>query len=174
MPLLCYDLRHLSLITMLSLHAFCKTTGHKVKVQEHLQILQPEGPASPTWLRAGASFRDLVEGGKIPLSENRETFMTSGQPRQEEFGPSRKAKIVKHCPDFPPHLKKQMFRSMLKSEQFNISWESRIQISPKMGILFVDFKTFRIPSTTQGTDANIVAQCISSSSPLIGQAFLER
>lgn len=70
MPLLCYDLRHLGLITTPSLHAFCKTTGHKVKVQEHLQILQPEGPASPTWLRVGVSFHDLVERAKIPVSVN--------------------------------------------------------------------------------------------------------
>lgn len=67
MPLLCYDLRHPGLITTPSLHAFSKTTGHKVKVQEHLQIMQPEGPASPTWLRVGVSFRDLTEGWKIPL-----------------------------------------------------------------------------------------------------------
>lgn len=41
--------------------------------------------------------------------------MTSGQPCQEEFGPSRKEKIVKHCPDFPPQLEKQMLRSTLKT-----------------------------------------------------------
>lgn len=68
MNLLCYDLRHPSLITTLSPHAFSKTTGHKVKVQEHLQVLQPEGPASPAWLRVGVSFGDLTEGAKIPLS----------------------------------------------------------------------------------------------------------
>lgn len=33
--------------------------------------------------------------------------MTSGQPCQEEFGPSRREKIVKHCPDFPPQLQKK-------------------------------------------------------------------
>lgn len=70
MPLLCYDLRHLGLITTPSLHAFCKTTGHKVKVQEHWQTLQPEGPASPTWLREGVSFYDLMEEAKISLSVN--------------------------------------------------------------------------------------------------------
>lgn len=70
MPLLCYDLRHLGLITTPSLHAFCTTTGHEVKVQEHLQILQPVGPASPTWLRVGVSFHDLVERVKIPVSVN--------------------------------------------------------------------------------------------------------
>lgn len=68
MPLLCYDLRYLGLITTSSLHAFCKTTGHRVKVQERLKIQQPEGPANPTWLRVGVSLHDLTEGGKIPLS----------------------------------------------------------------------------------------------------------
>lgn len=78
MLLLCYDLRHLDLITTPSLHAFCKTTGHRVKVQEHLQILQLEGSH-------GRSEGSL-------FSENRETFMTPGQPCQKEFDPSRKEK----------------------------------------------------------------------------------
>lgn len=65
MPLLCYDPRHLGLITTPSLHAFCKTAGHQVKVQEHLQILQPEGPASPPWLRVGLSFRELRKEGRF-------------------------------------------------------------------------------------------------------------
>lgn len=43
-------------------------------------------------------------------------------------------------------------------------------MSPKMGIPFVDFKTLRIPRTTQGTGFNIGAQSFSSSSPLIGWA----
>lgn len=50
--------------------------------------------------------------------------MTSGQPCQEKFGPSRKEKIVKHCPAFPTQLKTQMFRSTLKTKQFNISWRA--------------------------------------------------
>lgn len=70
MPLLCYDLRHLGLITTPSLHAFCKATGHEVKVQKYLQILQPEGPTGPTWLTVGVSFHDLRERAKIPVSVN--------------------------------------------------------------------------------------------------------
>lgn len=55
--------------------------------------------------------------------------MTSGQPCQEEFGPSRREKIVKHCPDFPPQLQKkkkqpQMFRRTLKTNQLNTSWRA--------------------------------------------------
>lgn len=49
MPLLCYDLRHLSLITIPSAYTLHETTAHEVKVQEHLQILQPEGPLNGNW-----------------------------------------------------------------------------------------------------------------------------
>lgn len=125
MPLLCYDPRHLGLITTPSLHAFCKTAGHQVKVQEHLQILQPEGPASPPWLRVGLSFPALAEGGKIPLSVNagRHSW-PQANPCQEEFGPSRKEKNRKTLPRLPSPVKNPNVRSTLKTKQFSISWRA--------------------------------------------------
>lgn len=125
MPLLCYDLRYLGLITTSSLYAFCKTTGHRVKVQEHLKIQQPEGPASPAWLRVGVSLHDLMEGGKIPLSVStgRHSWPQANLVKRNSVHQERK-KTVKHCPDFPPHQNPQMFRSTLKAKQFNISWRA--------------------------------------------------
>lgn len=150
MPLLCYDPRHLGLITTPSLHAFCKTAGHQVKVQEHLQILQPEGPASPPWLRVGLSFRELAQGGKIPLSVNagRHSWPQANPVKRNLVHQERK-KIVKHCPDFPPQLKTQMSGARLRLRSLVSLGEQNTNVS-KDGNPICRLQNFQNPKDNAG------------------------
>lgn len=108
MPLLCDDLRHLSLITIPGFHTFYETRGRGVKVRERLKISQPEGPENGNWASNGASFPALGKGVKIPFfDEHRETFMTSDQPCQKLFGPSGKENMQIACQPSLPIKKKR-------------------------------------------------------------------